>query len=185
MARVNIPLTIHQPGFKELVKPTFVANADGNTNVIPFRYPFADIKNYADLKARGFFRHATTTVSTELGGSATTNTASNMGFALPRTEKLILLCKVGSALTADKNIVITISGSTEYGVVEQTYKIAEDNVNQDTDGVLVAAGDILEIDLFDFGLYIDGGEITITADGSAAANADDAKIAFALVARTA
>ena len=185
MARKHIPLTIHRPGAKEVTVISFVANADGQTNVIPFRYPFADIANYTALKAKGFFRHATTDVSTELGGSSATNTKTNLGFKLPRTEKLVLLVKVTSALTADKHITITVKGSTTYGVPDQTYILAEDNVNQDTDGILVAAGDILEIDLYDFGLYINDNELVITADGNAAANADDAKVSFALVARTA
>lgn len=183
MARKNIPLTIHQPGFKEITALKWVNNADGQTNVIPYRYPFADIGNLTALQARKFFRHSTTTVSTDLGGSATTNTASTLGYELPRTEKLILLVKVKEALTADKNIVISITGSTQHGIATQTYKIAEDNVNQDTDGILIAAGDVFEIDLYDFGLNIKDGEITVTADGNASANADDDHIAFALIAR--
>jgi len=183
MARKNIPLTIHQPSFKEITALTWVANADGQTNVIPFRYPFADIGNLTALQERKFFRHATVTVSTDLGGSATTNTASALGYELPRTEKLILLVKVTSALTTNKHIVISVTGSTEHGIETQTYKIAEDNVNQDTDGILIAAGDVFEIDLYDFGLIISDGEVTVTADGNAADDADDAKISFALIAR--
>lgn len=182
MARKNIPLTVVKPGTLA-EKIVFVANADGQENTIPYRYPFADIENYAALKASGFFRHSTTTVSTDLGGSAVADTASNLGFQLPRTEKLVLLCKVGSALSSDKNIVVTIKGSTEYGIADKTFKLAEDNVNQDTDGILAAAGDIIEVDLYDFGLLLNAGEIVITADGNASANADDAKVSFALVAR--
>lgn len=184
MARVNIPLTIHRPAVKELVKVTFAANAAGNTNVIPFRYPFADIANYTELKTKGFFRHATTDVSTDYGGSKTTNTASSLGYQLPATEKLILLVKVASALSTDKHIKITVKGSEKYGIADLELKIAEDNVNQDTDGIAVVAGDILEIDLYDFGLLLDEeGEITITAAGNASSKADDAKVAFALIAR--
>lgn len=182
MARKNIPLTIVKPGTLA-EKIVFVANADAQTNTIPFRYPFADIENYAALKASGFFRHATTTVSSGLGGSATVDTASNLGFQLPRTEKLVLLCKVESALTTDKHFVVTIKGSTEYGIADRTFKLAEDNVNQDTDGILAAAGDIIEVDLYDFGLLLNAGEIVITGAGNAAAKADDAKVSFALVAR--
>ena len=183
MARVNIPLTIHRPAVKELVKVTFTANADGNTNVIPFRYPFADIANYTELKTKGFFRHATTDVSTNYGGSKTAATASNLGYQLPATEKLILLVKVAAALTADKNVVITVKGSEKYGIEDLELKIAED-VTVDADGIAVLAGDILEIDLYDFGLLLDAeGEITITADGNAASNADDAKVEFGLIAR--
>ena len=184
MARKNIPLTIHRPAVDEITAITFVANAAGNTNVIPFRYPFVDIANYAALKAAGYFRHSTTDVSTALGGSKTTDTASNLGFQLPRTEKLILLVKVSAALTSDKHIVITVKGSTKYGIADKTFTIAEDNVNQDTDGIIVVAGDVFEIDLYNFGLLLDAdGEITVEADGNAAANADDANVGFALVAR--
>lgn len=183
MARVNIPLTIHRPAVKELVKVKFTANAAGNTNVIPFRYPFADIANYSDLKAKGFFRHATTDVSTNYGGSKTANTASSLGYQLPATEKLILLVKVASALTTDKHIKITVKGSEKYGIADLELKIAED-ITVDTDGIAVVAGDVLEIDLYDFGLLLDeDGEITITAVGNASAKADDAKVAFGLIAR--
>lgn len=183
MARVNIPLTIHRPAVKELVKVKFTANAAGNTNVIPFRYPFADIANYTELKTAGFFRHATTDVSTAYGGSKTTNTASSLGYQLPATEKLILLVKVVSALTTDKHIKITVKGSRKYGIADLVLKIAED-VTVDTDGIAVVAGDVLEIDLYDFGLLLDkDGEITITAAGNASQKADDAKVAFGLIAR--
>ena len=183
MARVNIPLTIHRPAVKELVKVKFTANAAGNTNVIPFRYPFADIANYDALKAEGFFRHATTDVSTNYGGSKTSNTASSLGYQLPATEKLILLVRVEEALTTDKHIKITVKGSEKYGIADLELKIAED-VTVDTDGIAVVAGDVLEIDLYDFGLLLDeDGEITITAAGNASNKADDAKVAFGLIAR--
>ena len=183
MARVNIPLTIHRPAVKELVKVKFTANAAGNTNVIPFRYPFADIANYDALKAEGFFRHATTDVSANYGGSKTTNTASSLGYQLPATEKLILLVKVASALTTDKHIKITVEGSEKYGIADLELKIAED-ITVDTDGIAVVAGDVLEIDLYDFGLLLDeDGEITITAAGNASDKADDDHVSFALIAR--
>lgn len=183
MARVNIPLTIHRPAVKELVKVKFTANAAGNTNVIPFRYPFADIANYDALKAEGFFRHATTDVSTAYGGSKTANTASSLGYQLPATEKLILLVKVASALTTDKHIKITVEGSEKYGIADLELKIAED-ITVDTDGIAVVAGDVLEIDLYDFGLLLDeDGEITITAAGNASNKADDDKVSFGLIAR--
>ena len=183
MARVNIPLTIHRPAVKELVKVTFAANAAGNTNVIPFRYPFADIANYTELKTKGFFRHATTDVSTDYGGSKTANTASSLGYQLPATEKLILLVRVEEALTTDKHIEITVKGSEKYGIADLELKLAED-INVDTDGIEVVAGDVLEIDLYDFGLLLDeDGEITITAAGNASNKADDDHVSFALIAR--
>lgn len=183
MGRVNIPLTIHRPGVEKLTKVSWVANAAAQTNVIPFRYPFADISNYTALKTDGFFRHTTTDVSTNLGGSKTTNTASNLGYELPRTEKLILLVKVNEALTTDKNITIKIEGSTEYNIVDKTYVLAEDGSVDTTADAVVEAGDIFEIDLYNFGLYIDGGEVTISADGNAATDADDDKVSFALISR--
>jgi hypothetical protein len=185
MARKNIPLTIVRPGVEELHKVVYVANADAQTNMIPYRYPFADIENYQALKDKGFFRHATTDVATDLGGVKTADAATTLGYQLPPTEKLILLCKVTSALTADKHIVITVKGSQQYGIPNVVYKIAEDgSVDTDAD-LVVVSGDEFEIDLFNFGLLLDAnGEIEITADGNAATNADDAKVSFALVART-
>ncbi|MFA5195171.1 MAG: hypothetical protein WC401_05175, partial [Bacteroidales bacterium] len=82
-------------------------------------------------------------------------------------------------------ITITITGSTQYGKADVVYIITEDD-SVDTDADLeVVAGDMFEIDLFNLGLYIEDGEVTISADGNADANADDAKISFALVARAA
>jgi len=100
MARKHIPLTIHKPGLAGLHKVNFVANADGQDNIIPFRYAFDDIENYTDLKSAGFFRHATKTVSSDLGGSSSEDTKTNLGFQLPPVEKLVLLCKVDTALTS-------------------------------------------------------------------------------------
>lgn len=180
MARVNIPLTIKRPNVDELVNISFVANAAGNTNVIPFRYPFADISNYTALKNAGYFRHATTTVSSELGGSSTTNTASKLGFQLPHPEKLVLLVKVVTAITTKKIITITVAGSAKYKIPNKVFVITADVTGKQA----VSAGDILELDLFDFGLLLDSaGEITITADGDASEHADDDHVAFALVAR--
>lgn len=181
MARKNIPLTIVRPGVHEIHKIVFQANADSQDNTIPYRYPFTDIKNYSALKTAGFFRHTTTDVETSLGGSKTADTASTLGYQLPVTEKLILLCRVATALTTDKKITITIKGSSQYRIPDKTIVITEASSGGD---MQVAAGDIFEIDLYDLGLLLNGGEVVITADGDAAANADDAKIGFALVART-
>jgi len=190
MARKNIPLTIVRPSVQELHKITFVANADGQENTIPYRYPFADIENVAALRTAGFFRHALTSgvavVSTELGGSAVADEASNLGFQLPYTEKLILLCRVNTALTTDKKITITVKGSTKYSIPDKVYVITEDLTVDTTADLQVVANDEFEIDLYNFGLLINAaGEVVITADGNAAANADDGKISFALVARMA
>lgn len=184
MARKHIPLTVRKPG-DLAVEVGKVANSASNTYHIPYRYPFIDISNYNALKAAGFFRHATTTVSTELGGSATTETATNLGFQLPRTEKLVLLIQVTAALTTKKRIDIEISGSSRYGVAKKELALVQDDTNTgDEDGIKVVAGSIVEVDLFDFGLLMDdNGEIVIEAEGSADANADDAKISYALLAR--
>lgn len=175
MARKNIPLTIVRPGIEEAQKITFAANAAAQTNMIPYRYPFNDIENYTALKNAGFFRHSTLDVSTELGGSKTADEATTLGFQLPRTEKLILLVKITDALTTDKTLTVTIGGSDEYNIDDIEYTFDDS----------VVAGDIYEIDLYNMGLYLDSnGEVQITADGTADADADDAKVSFALVART-
>lgn len=182
-SRKHIPLTIHKPGQLGFHKVTFVANADGQDNIIPFRYAFDDIENYTELKSSGYFRHSTKTVSSDLGGSSAVDTKTNLGFQLPPVEKLVLLCKVDTGLTADKKITITIFGSDQYGIPDKTVILAEDD-SVDTDADFeVVAGDLFEIDLYDFGLLLNDGEIKITADGNADANADDDHISFALVAR--
>jgi hypothetical protein len=177
MARKHIPLTIHKPGLAGLHKVNFVANADGQDNIIPFRYAFDDIENYTDLKSAGFFRHATKTVSSDLGGSSSEDTKTNLGFQLPPVEKLVLLCKVDTALTTDKTITITIFGSDQYGIPDKEVKISEDS---DTADFEVLAGDLFEIDLYDFGLLLNDGEIKITAVSD---STDEDHISFALVAR--
>lgn len=183
MARKNIPLTIVRPGEEKLYKVVWGANAASQENMIPYRYPFADIENYTALKNAGFFRHATTTVSTEIGGSAVADAATTLGYQLPPTEKLILLCKVNTALTEDKKITIVVHGSEEYGIPDKEYILAEDGaVDTDAD-LVVVANDTFEIDLFNFGLYLNDGEIKITADGNADDDDDDAKVSFALIAR--
>lgn len=146
----NIDLNIKRPGVdgKPIVFTSVATTADHLR--IPRRYPFADIVNYSDLKTDGFFRHATTTVSTDLGGSAVADTEGNLGFELPNTEKLILLLKRdGVASTGTAKLTITIEGSTEYGIEDKVIEIAKD-----TD--FKSGTEIREIDLYDFGLYISG-----------------------------
>jgi hypothetical protein len=186
MARKNIPLTILRPGVEELHKIEFLANAAGNENYIPFRYPFADISNYLALRSAGFFRHPLTggvaaVEETTLGGDATSDQPSNLGYQLPRTEKLVLLCLVNDDLTTDKTITITIKGSEQYDIDDVTYEIGEDSEH----AFPVSSGDIFEIDLYNFGLLINDGELLVTADGTADTHGDDDKVSFALIARTA
>lgn len=124
------------------VKLTFttVSTAD-DLGRIPYRYPFVDIANYYALKTAGYFRHATTDVSTALGGSKVTNTEGKLGFQLPKTEKLILIAKKG-ATTEEK---IVIKGSRRYNINDIEIALPAGSV-----------GDLYEIDLFDFGLLLDG-----------------------------
>lgn len=179
--RKHVPLTIVRPGVEEVHKINWQASAHEQVNVIPFRYPFADIKNYAALKDLDFFRHATTTVDASLGGSATADTHTTLGYQLPPTEKLILLVKVNAGLSTGKVIDVTIKGSKQYQIDDTVYTFAQD----EGDGIEVEAGDIMEIDLYNFGLLLDAhGEIQIHTEDDATSNADAAKLSFALVART-
>ena len=146
----NLDLNIKRPTVDgRAISFTSVATT-GDHLRIPRRYPFADIVDYATLKSEGFFRHATTTVSTELGGSSVADTEGNLGFELPNTEKLILLLKRdGVASTGTAELKITIEGSNEYGIDDKIITISADET-------FVAGSEIREIDLYDFGLYITG-----------------------------
>lgn len=183
MARKHIPVTIIRPGVEELVAYSFEAvDATDKAAFIPFRYPFADIANLSALQSAGFFRHglqqpaggaASAAVSAELGGSATADAVTTLGYHLPPTEKLILLVKVVTALTAGTDTVsITLSGSEKYN---QAPVVIESEANP-------AAGTVFEIDLYNFGLYIgDNGELKVSVATTTAADFDH--IEFALVAR--
>jgi len=169
--RKHVPLTISRPGVEELLTITFVANVTDYLWKIPYRYPFADIENLSALKTAGFFRGKAFPVSSELNGSASADVETDLGFELPNTEKLILLVKVLVA-TATSAVTITITGSTEFGIDDVSYEIP----------IAAAAGTVYEIDLYNFGLYIDGGEVNITIDDATTVG-NNAKIAVALVAR--
>lgn len=185
MARKHIPVTIIRPGVEELVPYAFEAvDATDKAAFIPFRYPFADIANYAALKTAGFFRHglqqpsggvASAAVSSELGGSASADAITTLGYHLPRTEKLVLLVKVVTALTSGTDVVsITLSGSSKY--------IQEPVVIQTPANP--AAGTIFEVDIYNFGLYIgDNGELKVSVATTTAADFDH--VEFALVSRAA
>jgi hypothetical protein len=177
MAIKNIPLTVRIPGRQEVSAPiVFAAAADANDHFrIPRRYPFADISNYNALVAAGFLRHGlkqnqagttSTAVSTELGGSVTTNTEGVLGFALPNTEKLILLVKKG-ATTAE---AVTFEGSIEYRIPDLTITIPAG-----------AIGDVFELDLYDFGLFIEG----ISGEPGLLIKSATDTLEFALLTRTA
>ena len=186
MARKHIPLTITRPGVEELIPYTFATvDATDKAAFIPFRYPFVDIANGAALRAAGFFRHGgqqpaggapSVEVSSELGGSATTNTITNLGFHLPRTEKLVLLVRVSAEFAQTADIAtITMSGSEKYLQPPVNVVIPADGD---------AAGTIYEIDLYNFGLYIgDNEELKVSVNTTTAG--DISKLQFALVARTA
>lgn len=183
MARKHIPVTIIRPGVEELVAYSFEAvDSTDKAAFIPFRYPFADIANLSALQSAGFFRHgkqqpaggaASAAVSAELGGSASADAVTTLGYHLPPTEKLILLVRVVTALTSGTDTVsITLSGSEKYN---QAPVVIESEANP-------AAGTVFEIDLYNFGLYIgDNGELKVSVATTTAADFDH--IEFALVAR--
>lgn len=180
MAIKNLALNIRRPGADSLGdKITFTSVATANDYLrIPRRYPFADIANYSTLVTDGFFRHGlkytsvgiagTTvkTVSTELGGSVTTNTEGVLGYELPNTEKLVLLVKKGA--TTDETFVI--EGSLEYGIPDVTIATGAG-----------AVGDLFEVDLYNFGLFIGG----IDGEHGVMIKAGHTTLAFALIARAA
>lgn len=166
MATINLKLNIKRPGVEGIGdKITFTKVANANDYLrIPRRYPFVDIANYNNLKAVGYFRHATTAVSTDLGGSATTNTEGKLGFQLPPTEKLILLVKKGSTAAEQ----FTIKGSIQYSIddVEVTVPAG-------------AVGDLYEVDLYNFGEYITG----IVGEAGVMIEVLSPTLEFALIAR--
>jgi hypothetical protein len=182
MARKHIPVTIVRPGVEEMVGYSF-ATVDQTdlASFIPFRYPFADISNLSALQSAGFFRHgkqqpsggsASAAVSSELGGSASANAVSTLGYHLPRSEKLVLLVQVVEALTGGSDkLTVSLSGSGKY---------LQDAVALEV--TAPTAGSIFEIPLFNFGLYIgDEGELKISQAVTTAADKDHIK--YALVSR--
>lgn len=182
MSAVNIKLNIVQPGRDGVSEEILFTNATSKDDPlrIPYRYPFADIANYAALKERGYFRHETTEVSSLLGGSSATNTEGKLGFQLPPTEKLVLLVKrkgVGSTGTPKQKIVI--KGSL-------LYSIPDIEVEFPADANFTSGEKLYTIDLYNFGLYISGVE---GEDGISIFVADDkftdnkSSMEFALIAR--
>jgi hypothetical protein len=177
MATKNLILNLRKPGIDgigDVITFTTVAN-DNDYLRIPRRYPFTDIANYAALKSSGYFRHGTTTVSSKLGGSATTNTEGVLGFQLPNTEKLILLVKrngVGTSGTAEE--IFKIEGSLNYGIEDVTVTWA-------ADAEFTSGSKIYEVDLFNFGLMIEG----VSGEDGVSIKVVDKTLEFALIARMA
>jgi|GEM_PF-4008599 len=166
MATINLKLNIKRPGVEGIGdKITFTKVTNANDYLrIPRRYPFVDIANYSNLKAVGYFRHATTAVSTDLGGSSATNTEGKLGFQLPPTEKLILLVKKGS--TAEEQF--TIKGSIQYNIDDVEVTVPEG-----------AVGDLYEVDLYNFGEYITG----VVGEAGVMIEVLSPTLEFALIAR--
>lgn len=138
MANVDAKITIKTPT-KAYQSITFQSLSANDVFVIPYRFPYGDIVNATALKADGKLRNSSTTVG-KYGG----------GYQLPQTEKLILLAKLG---TTDET-TLTFTGNKFKGIPDKTVEIPEGSV-----------GDLLEIDLYDFGLLLtEEGEVKIKTD---------------------
>lgn len=154
MAVKNIDVFIKRPALKEVEKYVLTSYLANDEVKIPRRTPFTNIKNLTDLKADGFFRTETTEVSTEYGGSNVKDAFTNLGYTLPRTEKLILLAK----RKAETAVTITFSGNARAGFQPKVITLPA--------GV---AGDIYEIDLYDLGIIIESnreGNARLTLSGA-------------------
>lgn len=178
MATKNLKLTIVRPGVEGLSDEIAFTSVVAKEDVlrIPYRYPFADISNYTELKNDGYFRHATTGVSTELGGSAVSDTEGKLGFQLPITEKLVLLVKrTGVASTGTPKQEFALKGSTYYKQPDTVVSFA-------AEATFTSGVKIYELDLYNYGLHISGisGE-----QGLSIVVNDDVNLEFALVARMA
>lgn len=175
MAIKNIDLNIKRPGIDgvsdEITFTQVVSDKDYLR--IPRRYPFADIANYDELVTAGYFRHATTDVSADYGGSKAVDTEGTLGFQLPNTEKLVLLVRrtgVNPAGTAETSF--TIKGSLQYGIDDVTVTWAADNT-------FTSGTKIYEVDLYNFGLFITG----VAGEKGIMIESTDNTLEFALIAR--
>lgn len=181
MSAVNIKLNIVQPGRDGVSEEILFTNATSETDPlrIPYRYPFADIANYTELKARGYFRHATTEVSSLLGGSSAEDTEGKLGFQLPPTEKLILLVKRKGIASGTPKQKIVIKGSL-------LYSIPDIEIEFPAESDFISGEKLYTIDLYNFGLYISGVEgedgITIFVEDDTFTN-NKSSMEFALIAR--
>lgn len=135
MADVSAKVIIKTPT-KAYQSITFQSLSANDVFIIPYRIAYSDIQNATALKADGKLRNDSTTVG-KYGG----------GYQLPQTEKLILLAKLG---TTDAT-TLTFTGNKFKGIPNKTVEIPEGSV-----------GDLLEIDLYDFGLLLtEEGEVKI------------------------
>lgn len=138
MADVSAKVIIKTPT-KAYQSITFQSLSANDVFIIPYRIAYGDIVNATALKADGKLRNDSTTVG-KYGG----------GYQLPQTEKLILLAKLG---TTDAT-TLTFTGNKFKGIPNKTVEIAEGSI-----------GDLLEIDLYDFGLLLtEEGEVKVKTD---------------------
>lgn len=175
MAIKNIDLNIKRPGIDgvsdEITFTKVVTDKDYLR--IPRRYPFADIANYNELVTAGYFRHATTDVSADYGGSKTVDTEGTLGFQLPNTEKLVLLVRrTGVVTNGTAETSFTIKGSLQYGIDDVTVTWA-------ADAEFVSGTKIYEVDLYNFGLFITG----VAGEKGIMIESTDNTLEFALIAR--
>lgn len=148
MADVSAKVIIKTPT-KAYQSITFQSLSANDVFIIPYRIAYGDIVNTTALKADGKLRNSSTTVG-KYGG----------GYQLPQTEKLILLAKLG---TTDAT-TLTFTGNKFKGIPDKTVEIPAGTV-----------GDLLEIDLYDFGLLL-------TEEGKVKVKTDKA-LSVALIAR--
>ena len=138
MADVSAKVIIKTPT-KAYQDITFQSLSADDVFVVPYRIAYGDIVNATALQADGKLRNSSTTVG-KYGG----------GYRLPQTEKLILLAKLG---TTDKT-TLTFTGNKFKGIPNKTIEIPKGSV-----------GDLLEIDLYDFGLLLtEEGQVKIKTD---------------------
>ena len=138
MADVSAKVTVKTPtkAYQSIVFQSLSAN---DVFIIPYRIAYSDIQNATALKADGKLRNSSTTVG-KYGG----------GYQLPQTEKLILLATLG---TTDKT-TLTFTGNKFKGIPDKTVEIPA--------GIV---GDLLEIDIYDFGLLLtEEGEVKVKTD---------------------
>lgn len=138
MANVSAKVIIKTPT-KAYQDITFQSLSADDVFVVPYRIAYGNIVNATALQADGKLRNSSTTVG-KYGG----------GYRLPQTEKLILLAKLG---TTDAT-TLTISGNKFKGIPNKTIEITAGKVD-----------DLLEIDLYDFGLFLtEEGQVEIKTD---------------------
>ena len=175
MATKNLKLNIHRPGVEGIGDVITFINPEKDNLRIPRRYPFVDIANLTSLRTAGYFRHDANAsgvyeVSSDLGGSADTNTEGVLGFQLPNTEKLILLIKQTGMATnhvkvydaATPPAVASVTEIAGTPAISFTIKGSLRNpfddvvVNIPADTTFTSGTRFYEVDLYNFGQYITG-----------------------------